>query len=200
MTVRYKLNGEIDGLFIGMDPSTLLSTRQTSVNATLAGFEGDKHAGLSRSSDGRTPQYPRGTEIRNDRQVSIVSSEELGQIASMMNLPEILPEWLGANMLIRGIPNLTRLPPNTRLYFQGGAVLVVQAENLPCQNPGKIIQTHFRIEGLQELFPSAAMHLRGLVACVEKPGIIHDGESVRAEIPVQVIYNPERAISPDPKK
>jgi MOSC domain len=195
MAIRYKLDGEVDKLFLGIDHTTLLSTRQTAVNATFAGFEGDKHAGLIRKSDSRTPHYPRGTEIRNDRQVSIVSLEELGQIASKMSLAEILPEWLGANMLIKGIPNLTLLPPSTRLYFSGGAVLVVQAENLPCQNPGKVIQEHYQNLDLPELFSRFALHLRGLVACVEKPAVIYEGEAVRAEIPEQMIYNTR---SPNP--
>ena len=44
--------------------------------AGYAGFEGDCHAGLSRPSCSRvTSQHPKGTEIRNTRQLSIVSAE-----------------------------------------------------------------------------------------------------------------------------
>ncbi|MCI0693409.1 hypothetical protein L0337_15565 [candidate division KSB1 bacterium] len=50
---------------------------------------------MTRLSDARTPQYPRGTEIRNDRQVFIVSAEELAQIATAMKLPEILKQLAG---------------------------------------------------------------------------------------------------------
>jgi hypothetical protein len=193
MQIRYKLSGEVTGLFLGMHAGSLVSTRQQQVNATFAGFEGDQHAGITHKSDGRTPHFPRGTEIRNSRQVSVVSVEDLAQIAANMELPEIRPEWLGANLLIRGVPNLTLLPPGTRLYFPGGAVLVVEAENMPCTNPGKVIQDQYRQEGIQDLFPKAAIHLRGLVACVEKPGSIQEGVEVRVETPFQVIYSPDPA-------
>jgi hypothetical protein len=78
----------------------------------------------------------------------------------------------------------------TRLFFSTGAVLVVQAENNPCQNPGKVIQDFYRRPDLQGLFPKAGLHLRGLVACVEKPGIIQKNDPVEAEVPRQTLYAP----------
>ena len=191
MAIRYTLSGIVAGLYLGLNSGSLVSTSQQQVNVTFAGFEGDRHAGTTHKSGGRTPQYPRGTEIRNSRQVSIVSVEELAQIAANMELPEIRPEWLGANLLIRGVPNLTLLPPGTRLYFPGGAVLVVESENMPCTHPGKVIQDLYRQEGIQDLFPKAAIHLRGLVACIEKPGSIQDGVEVSLETPVQFVYSPD---------
>jgi hypothetical protein len=190
MAIQYHLSGEVGGVFLGLAAKTLETTSQAKVKVTFEGFEGDKHAGLTRKSDSRTPYYPRGTEIRNDRQISIVSKEELAQIAARMQLSEVLPEWLGANLLLQGIPNLTQLPPGTRLFFSAGVTLVVQAENLPCKLPGKVIQSQTQREGLAELFPQIALHLRGLVACVERPGIISAGESLQADIPQQVIYRP----------
>lgn len=157
----------------------------------FSGFERDQHAGITRKSDSRTPHYPRGTEIRNDRQVSIVSIEDLQRIAQKMDLPEVRAEWLGANVLIEGIPNLSLLPAGTRFFFEGGAVLVITAENMPCKNAGGMIQNAYRQEGLQELFPNRAMHLRGLVAYVEKPATIRQGETVQVEVPAQVDYRPE---------
>jgi hypothetical protein len=191
MPIQYKFSGKVAGLYIGLDTSTLVTTRQRRVNVVFEGFEGDQHAGLMRKSDSRTPHYERGTQIRNDRQVSIVSVEELKLIAEKMDLSEIRAEWLGANLLIKGIPNLTLLPPGTRIFFSGGAVLVIQAENLPCKHPGKVIQDAYKQEGLQELFPNVAMHLRGLVACVEKPGQIQEDETIQVEVPAQVIFQPE---------
>jgi MOSC domain-containing protein YiiM len=158
------------------------------VRATWAGLEGDRHAGLTRPSDGRTPHYPRGTEIRNDRQISLVSPEELDQIAREMLLPEIRPEWLGANLLVSGVPRLTQLPPSTRLFFSPGAVLVVEHENNPCTGPGRVLADQFARAGLETLFPQAALHRRGLVACVERPGVIAQGDEIRVEIPKQIMY------------
>ena len=50
---------------------------------TFAGPQGEDHGGLTRPSCSRVlSQYPRGTEIRNTRQLSVVSAEELAQIAT----------------------------------------------------------------------------------------------------------------------
>ena len=120
-----------------------MSTAQAQVKVTFAGLEGDRHAGLTHKSDSRTPYYRRGTEIRNVRQVSLISVEELQEIARRMDLPALEPEWLGANLLIQGIPDLTMIPPSSRLYFPDDTVLVIDSENNPCIHPGKVIQSHF---------------------------------------------------------
>jgi hypothetical protein len=190
LNIQQRLTGTTLGLYLGLDQDSFVTTPQLLVTTSFAGFEGDRHAGITRKADSRTPHYPRGTEIRNDRQVSLVALEELAQIAVAMDLPEIKPEWLGANLLLQGIPSLTWLPPMTRLFFGSQAVLVVQAENLPCQNPGKIIADHYSRPDLQGLFPKASLHLRGLVACVERPGIIRQGDPVQVEIPQQNRYAP----------
>lgn len=156
---------------------------------TLEGFAGDRHAGWDMHSNTRTKFYPRGTLIRNSRQVSIVSLEELEEVAALMGLQRLLPEWLGANLVFSGVPNLSRLPPGTRLFFPGEATLLVQAENGPCLTAGAEIQTHFpeRAE-LASQFPRLGLHKRGIVAVVERPGVIHAGEAVRVAVPDQIIY------------
>jgi len=173
---KYTLNGKITGLYLGEDPISFVTQRKQQVTVNFAGLEGDKHAGITLLSGGRTPRYPRGTEIRNDRQVSIVSVEDLETIAGLMNVPEIKPEWLGANLLIEGIPGLGKLPPSTRIYFAGGVTLTITAENHPCAGPGKVIGDHFGNPGLETQFTRVAMHKRGVVAMVEKPGILTDDE------------------------
>jgi hypothetical protein len=55
VTISIKLKGQVLGAFLGLDPRSLVTTRQSEVKVTLAGFEGDKHAGITRLSDGRTP-------------------------------------------------------------------------------------------------------------------------------------------------
>ena len=42
------------------------------------GIEGDLHAGYTRKSGSREPWYPRGTEMRNERQLSIVAARRAG--------------------------------------------------------------------------------------------------------------------------
>ncbi len=170
--------GMVLAVLVGRNKHSLVSVPQTEVNATFEGLEGDRHAGFTRPADARKPFYPRGTPIRNDRQVSLVAVEELAQVAQALELPEIRPEWLGANLLIGGIPALTLLPPHTRLFFEGGVVLLVSEENLPCSGPGKVLQTHFPENPHCKEFPRAALHKRGLVAVIERPGLIRLGEQV----------------------
>ncbi len=156
---------------------------------TFAGFAGDRHAGLTMRSNTRQPFYQRGTEIWNSRQITIVSIEELAEIAPRMSLPEIRPEWLGANLAIRGIPDLSHLPPGTRLFFPAEATLIVTLENGPCLVAGSEIQQHHpEIADLAAQFPKQGLHLRGVAAVVERPGLIRPGDAVRALIPDQSVY------------
>lgn len=184
-----QLRGRVVAVLVGLDKHSLVTTRQPEARVTFEGFAGDCHAGLTRPSDGRTPHYPRGTEIRNSRQISLVSEEELADIAAALKIPLILPEWLGANILVGCIPNLTQIPPSTRLFFSGGTVLVVEGENRPCLAPGKVIEAqHPSIADIAANFVKAAQDKRGIVAWVEKPGVICEGDEVRLQIPRQVLY------------
>jgi hypothetical protein len=178
-----ELNGRVIGLYIANDPNSILSNSIQKIEVSLEGFSGDKHSGWTKPSDGRTKFYPRGTTIRNSRQVSIVSEEELGEVARSIKVDGIKPEWLGANILIGGIPNLTGLKPNTRFFFSGGVVLLITSDNLPCSLMTEEIMKHHpnRPELKNEIIP-AAMTKRGLVAVVELPGFITRNEEVRVVI------------------
>jgi hypothetical protein len=181
--------GKVVSILIGLDTASLVTTPFEKVEVTLEGFSGDRHAGLTRPADSRTPHYPRGTTIRNDRQTSLISVEEMALVAKKLNLPEIRPEWLGANLLLEGIPELTRIPPTTRLFFSQGTVLYISGENNPCVHPGKILQQHFPDHpDLATAFVKAAAHLRGLVAVVEMPGMIARGDSFTLKQPTQYHY------------
>ena len=195
MSLQYTLTGNVAAVLVchSQEKSAFATTRQPQVRVTFDGFEGDRHSGLTLHSGSRTPHYPRGTEIKNDRQVSIVSVEEMAQIRAALGVPTLLPEWLGANLLLQGLPKLTQMPPSTRLFFAQGATLVVAQANAPCTNPGKIIRDYYNQPGLETLFPKAAHDRRGLVAYVEKPGLIAEGDAVRVEVPHQVLYTLEEA-------
>lgn len=155
------------------------------------GIEGDVHAGYTRRSGGREPWYRRGTEIRNERQLSIVAPDELAVVAQRMGIDEVKPEWIGANLLVSGIPRLSMVPAGTLLFFKGGVTLKVDAQNGPCRVSGRSIAQHAGMADLDAgslQFPKAAKRLRGLVAWVEKPGRITDGEEISVRIPQQWIY------------
>jgi MOSC domain-containing protein YiiM len=175
-----ELSGKVERVLLGMQSDSIETTPMEQAQVTWDGLENDKHAGRTRPADSRTPQYPRGTPILNDRQVCIVSAEELAAIACDMDIPAIEPEWLGANILASGIPSLTRLPPGTRLVFSGGTVLYITHFNNPCSLPGKTIQAnHPDRDDLVPAFVRNAQHRRGLVAMVERPGTISTGDTIQ---------------------
>ncbi len=184
------LTGIVTHLLIGQRGETLESSNVARVRATFEGLEGDRHMGLTRRSDVRVPHYRRGTIIRNTRQVSILSQEELAEVAAALMIPQVLPSWVGANLEMRGIPNFTMLPPSTRIFFPDDTVIVVDAENMPCIGPGNAIQSHYPdIPKLARRFPKAAMHRRGVVGWIEREGYINDGDTVRVMLPPRVVYS-----------
>ena len=188
--MKTKLTGIVTGLYIGQHWHTIESSRVSSLKVTFDGFEGDLHASMTRLSDVRVPHYPRGTIIRNTRQFSMLSVEELAEIAQALQIPEVLPEWVGANLALQGIANLTMLPPSTRIFFPGDAVLVVDAENMPCTGPGEVIQQHYPdVAKLVQRFPKAAMHKRGVVGWVEREGYITEGDTAWLLLPPKVMYS-----------
>lgn len=173
------VTGTVRETLAGLDAGSLVTTVRPEIEVDFEGVIGDRHRGYTRAADARVPHYPRGTPIRNTRQLSLVSVEELRDIATAMQLPAVTGAWLGANLVIAGIPHLTRIPVGSRVFFPSGAALAVEGENLPCTGPGKVIAAqHPDRDGLAGQFPKAALHLRGLVAWVERPGIIRAGDPV----------------------
>ncbi len=150
---------------------------------------GDRHGGFTRRTGGREPWYPRRTEIRNERQVSIVSRDELALIARDMAIDALEPEWIGANMAIGGVERLSWVPARALLFFEGGATLKVDGDNAPCRASGRAIARRFdeRPE-IERGFVRHGRHRRGLVAWVEKPGRIALGARVEIRLPEQWLY------------
>jgi hypothetical protein len=102
----------------------------------FGGFAGDCHAGETRPSCSRvTAQYPRGTTIRNARQVSLVSAEELADIGEALVLDRVAPEWLGASVVVEGIPDFSHLPPSARLQGPDGVTLSWTCRTGPASSP-----------------------------------------------------------------
>ena len=189
LLTKLRFEAEVEILLANPDRDTGLEKQKVAAARFLfTGMEGDCHGGLTRKSDSRMlKQYKRNTEVRNSRQVSILSAEELAEVAERMGIPAVKPEWVGANMVLRGIPDLTLLPPSTRLQFPSGAMLVVDAENHPCRYPADIIARHHPEQ--KKGFVSAAMHKRGVVGWVEAEGEIRTGDRVTIWIPPQRIYS-----------
>lgn len=164
--------------------AALASGAQAQLAVGFAGPEGEAHGGLTRASDSRVVgQYPKGTEIRNTRQFSILSREELDAIAADMGIAELDPALVGATMVIEGIGDFSHLPPSSRLQGEGGATLVVDMQNRPCTLPAPGIEAAH--PGFGKAFKPAAKGRRGVTAWVEREGIFRLGERVRLHIPDQ---------------
>lgn len=178
-----KLTGIVQKILI-TPPNEKVSMEVSDVQITFEGLEGDYHSGLTLTTHGRQPEYPKGTEICNLRQITILSAEELAEIATDLQIPELDISWLSGNILVAGTPHLSVLPFGSRFLFSGGVVLLCSGENNPCSTPAKITQFHYpeKTEISRE-FVKAALHRRGVVAWVEHPGRIMPGESYRIELP-----------------
>lgn len=151
---------------------------------SLAGFAGEVHAGVTRPSCSRvTMLYKRDTEIRNVRQLCVVSAEEMAEVAATMGLPAMDYAWVGASLVLEGIPDLTHLPPSSRLQGPDGVTLVVDMENLPCQEPAVTIEKARPGQG--KGFKPAAMGKRGVTAWVEREGVLRLGDEVKLFVPAQ---------------
>jgi hypothetical protein len=189
LLTKLPFQGTVDRLLASPDRDRgLEKTAVTEARLQFSGMEGDCHGGLTRPSDSRMlKQYKRGTTVRNSRQLSILAVEELAEVAERMGIPAVRPEWVGANMLVRGIPDLTLLPPSSRLQFPSGAMIVIDAENHPCRYPADIIAKHHPEARMG--FVKAAMHKRGVVGWVEAEGMIRMGDAITIWIPPQRIYS-----------
>ena len=151
---------------------------------SYAGIEDDFHSGLTRASCVRvTAQHPKGTEIRNTRQLSILSVEELDAIARVIGIEAMDPTTLGASIILKGIPDFTYVPPGSRLQTESGTTIVIDVENGPCNFPAREIEKD--MPGHGTAFKTAARGKRGVTAWVEREGMIAIGDTLRLHVPDQ---------------
>jgi hypothetical protein len=185
-----KIIGSLVSVHIGKE-NDLAKVAQSTVQAELDGFVGDRHRGFIRVAyEGDTE--PEGTVRRNNRQWSGVSVEELEIIQERMELNEPLSaETVGANICVTGIPDFSRLAKGTRLIFPSGATLLVEDYNPPCTDMSeKIAALHTTKSGEpigRLAFCKHARRIRGVVGSIDVPGVISAGDEV-----VIQIYNPPR--------
>ncbi len=195
ITPARKLSGKITQV-LKAEGEDFVSAPVDVLELTYGGIKGDFHEGLIRQSGSREPWYPRGTEMRNERQLSILSEEELIEIAGGMKIQKLEAGWIGANLVTEGIPKLSFLPPRTLLMFEGGVTLRIDGYNAPCRYAGGSIAKHVGIEADDHMktdmalaFTDAAHMKRGLVAWVEREGTIRVGEGFTVRIWEQWIYS-----------
>jgi MOSC domain-containing protein YiiM len=172
------------------EADSIVATPVPVLELDFGGVVGDRHHGLTRPADTRQLRYyPRGTMIRNRRQLTLVSVEELAEVANRLGVPEVKPGWLGANLLVEGISCLSALPMGTRLLFGSGAGLVCEGVNQPCRLPAQVIQQQYGWSRAEAEFVKAAYGRRGIAASVECPGPIIAGDQGSA-VPPEVHVEP----------
>jgi hypothetical protein len=143
---------------------------------------GDRHYGETMLSDVRQAAvFARGTRIRNHRQLSLVDAAELAAIADALALVGVAPGVIADNICTEGIPDLTSLPPMTRMVFSSGAVLMLGGENQPCTIAGAMVGDRYGT--MPEDFPKAAIRRRGVTGWVEHPGVIRAGDVITLHFP-----------------
>jgi len=169
--------------------ASLCSEPVQDAQLTYAGIPNEAHGGLTRPACVRVrSQYPKDTEIRNVRQLSVMSAEELAEIAADCGLSAFNPAHIGASMVISGIPDFTHLPPSSRLQFPDGSAIVIDMENRPCHLPAKPINADH--PGAGDKFKAAAKGKRGVTAWVEREGQVAVGDIVRLHVPDQRAWQP----------
>ncbi len=182
------LVARVEGVFV-VESNAVESTPRAELQLTYAGVAGDRHEGLVRPSGAREPWYPRGTMMRNERQISILSVEELAEVAADLNLPAIPAEWIGGNLAISGVTHFSLLPPRTMLMFPSGATIRIDGDNGPCRKSGaSIVRHHPDRRDVEFAFVKAATNKRGLVGWVEREGIVRPGDEVKLRTWRQVGY------------
>ena len=178
--MRHKYSVKVVGLLCTPDPKHFYTESVESLVLDFGGIPGDRHYGLTRLSGGREKHFPRGTQINNRRQLSLVSAEELQPLAERLGVAG----QMGANILLRGMNKMTKLPPGAVLMFEGGVALHCEGENHPCRFPGDFIENQNQhLSGLRKAFIREAKGCRGLVASVERPGKIEIDEAARILLP-----------------
>lgn len=169
---------------VPMDRPNIRAEPVTSASLTLAGFADDYHGGRTRGACVRVKnRHPKGTQIANTRQLSILSAEEMAQIAAKLGLDALDPSLLGASLVVEGIPDFTHVPPGARLQAASGATIVIDVENGPCNLPAREIE--HEAEGHGKAFKTAARGMRGVTAWVERAGDLTVGDRMRLFVPDQ---------------
>jgi len=170
--IKTKHIGKIVWLGRVPDRDAALSSQPAQeLQALYSGIVGEDHGGLTRPSCSRVvTQYPKGTDIRNTRQICIVSAEEMAAVAAEIGVDAFDPSWCGAGMVIEGIPDFTHIPP-------------------PCHLPAPYIDAD--APGHGRGFKAAAKDRRGVTAWVEREGTLHVGDTVTLHIPAQRAWRPD---------
>ena len=91
--IKTKYSGKVTWLGrVNLADKGIRSVPMKNADVTFDGILGEAHSGATRPSCVRvTMLHPQGTEIRNSRQITILSAEENAEIAKIMGLEKLDP-------------------------------------------------------------------------------------------------------------
>ncbi len=125
------------------------------------GVVGDYHAGpVNRHKKHGDPEP-------NTRQLTIVAQEVLDEVNEMLGI-QLAPGFLGENLTVEGLGDLSDLEPGDRLLVGESVVLEVTAQNKPCSTVG-VYHPHL---------VKALYGRRGVCAVVLRPGTVQPGDRI----------------------
>lgn len=173
------------GLYVGVE-ETHASVAVEKLICNLDGIEGDRHKSASKLAGAQEKHIvDKYRPVANLRQVTIVADGELNVIAKHLDIPQVSPEDLSANIVLSdSILGFTSLPPVYYLVFSNAkrethAVLRLIGENRPCIVAGENIENRYPDAiGVKSRFVKAAFGKRGQVAIVYAEGVIRLGDTV----------------------
>lgn len=186
-----QIRGKVESVLVGLSKSGFITTPREFIVFALDGIEEDNHRGFIKKADTRDKPIPKRdgqgerVEVRNWRQWSAVSREELACLARDLELPEIKEEWLGANFTISGIPRFSIIPRGSTIWFPEDTVLTVEEINRPCDGPAKVIAAQYPDQDLTHLpgkFINKGWSSRGLVGTVYRAGVARNGDEIKIEV------------------
>jgi hypothetical protein len=181
-----KLVGRVIEVSLGHEEDDYCMHARQSLQAALDGLVGDRHRSVTRET-WLGDKQPEGVIRRNERHWSAMSSEEMAEIATKMDVKDSLTAAnLSVNFCIVGIPKFSFLPKGTTLKFPSGAELMVEEYNPPClemsQKLARTLSTHSGEKLSNTAFTRAATFSRGVVGVVEVAGEIKVGDEVIVDV------------------
>lgn len=185
--------GIVLDVFVGI-PDSVQSIKKKKILLTWEGIVGDRHFGRTKIAGVRENYVPKGTEVMNQRQVSIISKDEIKQIAERMELDSMYPEDLGVNILIDNIKDFSRVPFGSIMQFEHCANILLTGDNFPCIYPGYEIDARNGTSKFSK-FAKSAMHIRGQTGMCLRPGVIKPKSTFKIIIPKEVSSSFEYSLS-----
>lgn len=202
----------VDAIFrIGYEHPVWSTEPLEKITLQNIGIKDDRHSGIFRTRQRFESNELSGMHVANDRQISIVSSNDMIKVAESLDLPldtieersetsidKFIACQLAANILLKGEVSLNEVAqPGVLMVMRNeqgvGPVVRLTEYNNPCKKPvvklvHSLKEIDIRLEQdfdtLKTQFKAAAASRRGWVGSVYSPGTLFLGANVAVHYPV----------------